>query len=118
MARAVDADDLNTRGSRIFERLVVPSEEAWVVSHHLVEVDLWGVHSHGVIRVPTYATGLKAGKINPKPHLEVVGDHGGQVVVDGDFGLGQLTAFRANELVIRRGKEHGVGAWTVVMLQR
>jgi LDH2 family malate/lactate/ureidoglycolate dehydrogenase len=68
------------------------------------------VHSHGVIRVPTYVTALKNGKINPTPHVEVVEDHGGQVVMDGDNGLGQLTAFRANELAIERGKEHGIAA--------
>src|SRR5215207_2396152 len=69
-----------------------------------------GVHSHGVIRVPTYVGQLRAGKINARPSIEVVEDHGGQVVMDGDNGLGQLTAFRANELAIQRGKEHGLAA--------
>ena len=108
--QTIGPDELRTRVSRIFERLGVPAEDAGIVSHHLVEADLRGVHSHGVIRVPTYATALKAGKINPTPKLEVVEDHGGQVVMDGDFGLGQLTAFRANELAIERGKEHGIAA--------
>jgi LDH2 family malate/lactate/ureidoglycolate dehydrogenase len=36
--------------------------------------------------------------------------HGGQVVMDGDNGLGQVTALRANELAIQRGKEHGLAA--------
>jgi LDH2 family malate/lactate/ureidoglycolate dehydrogenase len=30
--------------------------------------------------------------------------------LDHDFGLGQLTAFRANELAIQRGKEHDLAA--------
>jgi len=30
--------------------------------------------------------------------------------MDGDNGLGQLTAFRANELAIQRGKQHGLAA--------
>ena len=68
----------------MFERLGVPSEDAGIVSHHLVKADLRGVHSHGVIRVPTYATALKAGKINPTPAIEVVEDHGGQVDKDGN----------------------------------
>ena len=110
MAQAVNVDELRTRVAGIFERLDVPAEDAGIVSHHLVEADLRGVHSHGVIRVPTYVTALRAGKINPKPNLEVVEDHGGQVVMDGDSGLGQLTAFRANELAIQRGKEHGIAA--------
>ena len=108
--QAVNADSLRTRVAGIFERLGVPAEDAGIVAHHLVEADLRGVHSHGVIRVPTYVGQLKAGKVNPRPNVEVVEDHGGQVVLDGDNGLGQLTAFRANELAIQRGKEHGIGA--------
>lgn len=110
MAQAVNAEELRARVAGIFERLDVPTEDAGIVAHHLVEADLRGVHSHGVIRVPTYVQDIRAGKINPKPNLEVVEDHGGQVVMDGDFGLGQLTAFRANELAIQRGKEHGIAA--------
>lgn len=110
MAQAVNVAELRDRVAGIFTRLDVPAEDAGIVAHHLVEADLRGVHSHGVIRVPTYVTAIKAGKINPKPNIEVVEDHGGQVVMDGDNGLGQLTAFRANELAIERGKEHGIGA--------
>src|SRR6187551_2000789 len=106
----IGVDDLRTRVSSIFERLDVPAEEAEIVADHLVEADLRGVHSHGVIRVPTYVQGIQAGKINPRPKIEVVEDNGGQVVMDGDLGLGQLTAFRANELAIERGKEHGMAA--------
>jgi LDH2 family malate/lactate/ureidoglycolate dehydrogenase len=35
--------------------------------------------------------------------------------MDANFGLGQLTAFRANELAIERGKEHSM---TAVALRR
>jgi LDH2 family malate/lactate/ureidoglycolate dehydrogenase len=110
MAQLLDAAELTARVARTFETLDVPSEDARIVAEHLVEADLRGVHSHGVIRVPTYVAGIKAGRINPRPNIEVVEDHGGQMVMDGDFGLGQLTAFRANELAIQRGKEHGIAA--------
>ena len=110
MAQAVGVDALRTRVAGIFERLDVTAEDAGIVAHHLVEADLRGVHSHGVIRVPAYVTALKDGKINPKPNLEIVEDHGGQLVMDGDNGFGQLAAFRANELAIQRGKEHGLAA--------
>ena len=110
MAKAVSVTELQQLVAGIFTRLDVPAEDAGIVADHLVEADLRGVHSHGVIRVPTYVAGIKAGKINPLPKIEVVEDHGGQVVMDGDNGLGQLTAFRANELAIERGKEHGLAA--------
>src|SRR5215216_4320308 len=108
--RTIEVADLRAKVAGIFGRLDVPTEDAEIVADHLVEADLRGVHSHGVIRVPTYAQGIRAGKINPRPKIEIVEDNGGQVVMDGDNGLGQLTAFRANELGIQRGKEHGIGA--------
>jgi LDH2 family malate/lactate/ureidoglycolate dehydrogenase len=110
MARLVNPEELTARVAGIFSRIDVPTDEARIVAEHLVEADLRGVHSHGVIRVPTYVAGIKKGSINPRPKIEVVEDNGGQVVMDGDFGLGQLTAFRANELAIERGKEHGMAA--------
>ena len=106
--RMISAADLKAQVAGIFEKLDVPTEDAKIVADHLVEADLRGVHSHGVIRVPTYVNGIRKGTINPHPKIEVVEDHGGQLVVDGDFGLGQLTAYRANELAIERGKEHGM----------
>src|SRR5687767_15225268 len=108
--RTIAVDGLKTQVAGIFKRLDVPAEDAEIVADHLVEADLRGVHSHGVIRVPAYVQGIRAGKINPRPKIEVVEDQGGQVVMDGDFGLGQLTAFRASELAIERGKEHGLAA--------
>lgn len=110
MATLVNPQELTTRVASIFQKLDVPAEDARIVAEHLVEADLRGVHSHGVIRVPTYVAGIQKGSINPRPKIEVVEDNGGQVVMDGDLGLGQLTAFRANELAIERGKEHGMAA--------
>ncbi|HEV8635752.1 MAG TPA: Ldh family oxidoreductase [Chloroflexota bacterium] len=107
-ARTVDAGELRERVRRIFARLGLPEDDAAVVADHLVEADLRGVHSHGVIRVPSYVAGLKAGRINPRPQIRVVDDHGAQAVVDGDNGMGQLAAFRANDLAIERGREHGL----------
>src|SRR3982750_3310872 len=102
-ARNVPVKELTDQVVGIFTRLGLPPDDARIVAEHLVEADLRGVHSHGVIRVPTYVAGIQKGTINPHPTLEVVEDHGGQVVMDADFGLGQLTAFRANELAIERG---------------
>jgi LDH2 family malate/lactate/ureidoglycolate dehydrogenase len=103
----------------IFQKLDVPAEDARIVADHLVEADLRGVHSHGVIRVPTYVAALKAGKINPRPKIEVIEDHGGQIVMDGDNGLGQLTAFRANEhglaaVALRRSTHCGAMAYYAI----
>lgn len=104
------ARDLQARVARILVTLDVPEADAAVTAGHLVEADLRGVHSHGVIRVPTYARELRSGKVNPRPDVRIVSDHAGQVVVDGDNGLGMVAAHRANEVAIERGREHGLAA--------
>jgi LDH2 family malate/lactate/ureidoglycolate dehydrogenase len=106
--RTIDARELNQRVSGLFARLGLPDADAAIVADHLVEADLRGVHSHGVIRVPSYVEGIRAGRINPRPQIRVVVDNGAQAVVDGDGGMGQLAAFRANELAIERGRAHGL----------
>lgn len=108
--QTIPADVLTARVTRIFEQLGLPDEDGRIVAEHLVEADLRGVHSHGVIRVPTYVDRIREGKINPRPNIRIVTDHGGQVVMDGDYGMGQLTAYRANALAIERGKAHGMAA--------
>lgn len=107
-ARNVPVQQLTDQVVGIFTKIGLPQDDARVVAEHLVEADLRGVHSHGVIRVPTYANACKAGRINPHPNIRIVEDNGGQVVMDGDNGIGQLTAYRANEVAIERGKEHGM----------
>jgi LDH2 family malate/lactate/ureidoglycolate dehydrogenase len=107
-SRAIDAAELRTRVTRIFEGLGIPAADGSIVAEHLVEADLRGVHSHGVIRVPTYVRACRDGTINPSPDIKVIVDNGGQVVVDGDNAIGMLAAHRANELAIERGKQHGM----------
>ncbi|NDF55208.1 MAG: Ldh family oxidoreductase, partial [Proteobacteria bacterium] len=106
----VSPESLRVRIARIFGQLGVPDADAVIASGHLVEADLRGVHSHGVIRVPTYVKELRAGLINPRPTISIVSDHGGQLVVDGDNALGQVAANHANEIAIERGRTHGMAA--------
>ena len=97
MARAVDAEGRRTRVARIFERFRTPPEDAAIVADHLVEADLRGVHSHGVIRVPRYVEEIRERRINVRPNVRIVADGGGQVVMDADHAFGQLAALRANQ---------------------
>ncbi|MBM4418860.1 MAG: Ldh family oxidoreductase [Chloroflexi bacterium] len=107
-ARNVSAPELHARARSIFAALGLPESDADVTADHLVEADLRGHASHGVIRIPTYITAIRAGQINPRPSIRIVRDEGGQCVVDGDRAIGQLAAFRANEIAIARGLEHGM----------
>ncbi|HLZ10467.1 MAG TPA: Ldh family oxidoreductase, partial [Chloroflexota bacterium] len=94
----------------IFEGVGQPPGDTAIVADSLVQADLRGVSSHGVVRVPTYVAGLRDGSINPRPALDVVVDSGSRAVVDGDNGMGQVAAQRATELAIDLARRHGIGA--------
>ena len=94
----------------IFVGAGLDCDAASLIAETLVEADLRGVRSHGVMRVPGYIRGLRSGNVNPRPDVRVVVDSGPVVVVDGDGGMGQVSAARAMRLAIARAREHGIGA--------
>ena len=94
----------------IFRGVGLPLQDASVVADSLVQADLRGVSSHGVVRVPSYVAGLRDGSINARPSLGVVVDSGSRAVVDGDNGMGQVAAQRATDLAIGLARQYGIGA--------
>jgi hydroxycarboxylate dehydrogenase B len=92
----------------IFERAGSDTAEARAVADHLIEANLMGHDSHGVIRVAPYIELLRSGKWLANRHAKIVKDAGALVVVDGGQGLGQVIAKEAIELGIERARSHGV----------
>ena len=92
----------------IFERAGSAPDEARAVADHLIEANLMGHDSHGVIRVAPYIELLRSGKLRANGHAEIVKDAGAVVVVDGGQGLGQVIAKEAIDLGIARARAHGV----------
>lgn len=92
----------------VFEKLGLPREDAAWFAFTLVQAELRGVSSHGVIRLPNYTRRLEAGVANPRPGIKVVKDRGALALMDGDNGLGQVVARRAMEECIARAKRHDI----------
>ena len=108
--RPIALDDLTRLVTTIFVRAGLPDADAALVARCLVEADLRGVRSHGTMRIPDYVRGIKAGNINPRPNVQVTADSGATAVVDGDAGMGFVTADVAMRLAISRAREFGVAA--------
>ena len=56
----------------VLEKVGVPADQAGVIIDNLVEADLRGVDSHGVVRLPIYAKRLAAKAIDPRPVVKIV----------------------------------------------
>jgi uncharacterized oxidoreductase len=55
----LSAQQLRNLGAEIFEALGAPKKEAKLVSSLLVEANLTGFDSHGIIRLPNYVKSIK-----------------------------------------------------------
>jgi len=96
--------------ARCLERLGLAPDDARLVGDTLVTSNLRGVDSHGVVRLPHYATRLRNGTINPKPSMRVQRTGPATAMVDGGAGMGQLVAVRAMKEAIELAREAGAGA--------
>ena len=105
----IGADTLQLFCRQIFSHVGLADEDAKLVAEALVEADLRGVHSHGVILLPTYVRRLQAGGINPRPKVQVVRQTVASALVDGDSGPGQVVANRAMEIAIEKAGQAGTG---------
>jgi len=107
------AEELRKLGASIFVALGTPEEDAELVSNLLVEANLTGYDSHGMIRLPIYARGIKMGAVKPGAEIKIVKETQSTAVVDGGWNLGQVVAKYAMRLCIEKAKENVVGLVTV-----
>lgn len=94
----------------VYSTLGVPDPEARLLADTLVQADLWGHQSHGVLRLSWYAKRIESGAMKAKIHPEFVVDAGALAVIDGHDGIGQVLTATAAREAVRRAKAHGVGA--------
>src|SRR6516165_6770176 len=108
-APRVAAAALATFIKRAFEAAGLRSEDADVVANLMVEADLRGSDTHGVIRLPLYLRRLKAGGVKARPNIRIVEERASTALVDGDNGMGHLAMKFAAETAIAKAKATGVG---------
>jgi len=102
------ADQLHRLGVMIFEEAGVPSSEAREVMDLLVESNLVGHDSHGVLRISTYVNAILNGRVKPGAKIEVVRETPTIAVVDGKWGLGQVVAKRTMDMAIAKAEKYDV----------
>jgi len=103
-------DRLTTFSAACLQKLGLESADARFVAETLVAANLRGVDSHGVVRLPHYATRLRNGTVKARPSISARRTGPSAAVVEGDAGMGQLVARRAMQEAISIAKESGVGA--------
>src|SRR6266567_2504647 len=106
----VSATQLTAFATRAFIAAGLPERDAQMVAGLMVEADLRGSDTHGVIRLPLYLRRLQAGGVNPRPNIRIVQEMPASALVDGDNGIGHLVMRFAAMTAIEKAKHNGV-AW-------
>ena len=93
---------------RIFVAAGASDKEAGAIASNLVEANLAGHDSHGVVRVPRYLMWVQTGNLHFGRSTETVLNGDGFALLDGNKGFGQTIGREAVNLGIEKAIQHGV----------
>jgi LDH2 family malate/lactate/ureidoglycolate dehydrogenase len=105
---------LRTAVREALGRAGVPEEIARVEAEVMVEADLCGVPSHGVIMLPRLLQALGDGRAIAAPATRLVRERGATCVLDGGRGPGRYAAALAMDFAVDKARLHGIGACLAV----
>ena len=109
----VAPEQLRKITANIFEAANVPAEDAQIISEILVDANLAGHDSHGVIRIPQYMGFIEAGQINPRATMEIERESPSHALINGNWGFGHVIAQRGMSLAINKAKSSTVSAISI-----
>ncbi len=95
--------------SEVFVRAGVEQKQANIVAESLIQADLRGVESHGVVRTEIYLERIEKDMIDPSSEVEVESENDVTALINGNNNFGSVIGTRALELAIEKAKEMGVG---------
>ncbi len=111
---SIPAETLRGFVTDLFHRAGLNAEDAAFHADALVQTDLWGIGSHGVLRVPIYIQRVLSGAINAKPNIHKLRGGLALEVWDGDDGAGFIVGRDTMRRAIELAKTYGIGAVGVV----
>src|SRR5450759_4332016 len=83
-----------------------PAASAERVSASLIENNLVGHDSHGVLRISQYTSEIASGIINPHGAIQVVKSSATTTLLDGGRNFGQIVARAAMQIAMDKAQEH------------
>lgn len=96
--------------AEVYASAGMPEADARIVADTLVQADLWGHQSHGVLRLPWYLARLKAGVCAPVARPTFAVDAKAVAVIDGGDAMGQVLNVFAMREAVKRARDFGIAA--------
>lgn len=113
---AVDPEELKEFIEEALTKLEVKKEDAKDVADHLVLANLFGVHTHGIVRLSYYVRAMQNGSLNPASQTKIVKENDTMLFLDGDSGLGQPAAMEVTRRAIEKAHDNYIGIGSAVNL--
>ena len=88
-------------------------EEASLTGRSLVDANLKGYDSHGVMRLPYYVQAIKDGEVASGAELTILDEGPSRVVVDANWGFGQVQTARLIKRLAAKAHEEGQAIGTM-----
>jgi hydroxycarboxylate dehydrogenase B len=106
--RQIAASRLTEIVAAIMQAAGCGADEARTIARRLVDSNLVGHDSHGVLRVSKYLEWMREGNLRPKRTPRVVFESETLAIVDGDRGFGQVIGEFAGRLGIAKAAATGI----------
>ena len=109
----ITAERLQAFAEALFVAGGATAEEAGIIATSLVESNLRGHDSHGVMRIPFYIAKVQDGSINAQGRLQVVHETPAVLVCDGEWGFGQPLSQELMRRLIAKAGQIGLACGTL-----
>ena len=96
----ISHDSLRKYGAAIFAAAGFPADQGRDVTDHLVDSNLVGHDSHGIIRLPGYVKSVRDGSMKPVGTLKIVRETPVSLVIDAQQMQGIVLAKKAMEMAV------------------
>jgi len=108
----VAVEDLRRLVACIFGKVPIPQDHAQLIADLLIDTELRGRVSHGVVLVERYVRNYQQGQINTHPNVQVLTEGPVTAAISGDGCLGMIVATKAMQTAIAKAKEMGLAVTT------
>jgi len=110
----VTAESLSGFVTAVFQAAGCSEAGARDMAECLVQTNLWGIDSHGVLRTPEYLKRFQSGAMNSQPDIRTLKSGPGLEVLDADNGAGYIAGRAAMTRAIELAKTGNIAAVGII----
>ena len=106
--KKVNPKKIESLVKQIFMAEGISEEDSAILAEVLVDANLTGRASHGVLRVTSYVRRLRAGGANKTPEMKFIKETPLTAIIDADNSLGMLSAYKTAKYVREKAEKNGM----------